>query len=61
MNTKPFYKSKEVWLALFAIYNIAADNTGLPHIEPTEAFIAAIIAAIAAVRVLYTQTKLTLK
>lgn len=60
-KTKPFYKSKELWIALFGVYNLLGDALGLPHIEPTEEFIAAIIGAIAAVRVLFTETKLTLK
>lgn len=62
MQSKPFYKSKEVWIALFAIYNIAADATSvLPHIEPTPEFLSAIIVAIGAVRVLFTESKLTIK
>lgn len=59
--SKPVYKSKEVWLALFGLYNIAASQIGIPHIEPTDAFIAAIIGAIGAIRILYTESKLTIK
>lgn len=61
-NKKPWYKSKEIALIAIGIYNMVAMAFGsLPHVDPTPELIAAYLGVIAAVRLFFTETKLSLK
>lgn len=61
MKTKPIYKSKEIWVVIIAVINYVFNSFGLPSIEPTPELLAAIIVALGALRMLVTETKLSLK
>ena len=58
---KPLYKSKEVWIGVLAIVNVIFSYFGMPSVEPTPELLSAIIGVLVAIRVLYTETKLSLK
>lgn len=61
-KTKAFYKSKEFWVGIFAIYNVVANSVGfLPHIEPTAGFLAAVVGLMTALRLFFTESKLALR
>ena len=59
--TKSIFKSKEVWVAVIGLLNYGLAGIGWPSIEPTPELLAAIIGALLAIRVLFTETKLSLK
>jgi len=61
MNTKPWYKSKELWLAIIGIANTVSKSLGGPGVEPTPELVSAWIGLIGAVRLFFTRTKLSLK
>jgi hypothetical protein len=56
---KPWYKSKELWMALFPLVNAGLEGLGLPAINLTPQFYVAWIGLIGAVRAFFTKTKLT--
>lgn len=58
---KPFYKSKEVWVGVVAVLNLALNATGYPSIDPSPEFYTAIIGLLVAFRLFLTETKLSLK
>lgn len=59
-NQKRWYKSKELWMAVFPVVNIILRSLDLPSIELTEGFYAGWIALIGATRLFFTKTKLTI-
>lgn len=61
-NTKAWCKSKEMAAFLIFIYNGVAYLTGtLPSVEPTPELVTAYVSAVAAIRLFFTETKLSLK
>lgn len=61
MNKKPWYKSKELWMAVFPLVNAALRGVGLPSIDLGPEFYVSWIGLIGAVRAFFTKTKLTLR
>lgn len=59
-NRKSWYKSKELWMALFPLVNARLRAVGLPSIDLSPQFYVAWIGLIGAVRAFFTKTKLTL-
>lgn len=59
-NRKLWYKSKELWMALFPLVNAGLRAVGLPSIDLSPQFYVAWIGLIGAVRAFFTKTKLTL-
>jgi len=60
-NTKKWWKSKELWMALFPLVNAGLRGLGLPSIDLGPEFYVAWIGLIGAVRAFFTKTKLTLR
>jgi len=60
-NQKEFWKSKELWMAVFPLVNAALRGLGLPSIDLGPEFYVAWIGLIGAVRAFFTKTKLTLR
>jgi len=59
--TKKIYESKEVWVAVVALINYGLSLLGFAIIEPTPELYAAIVGVVLAIRVLFTEARITFK
>lgn len=60
MDSKPIYKSREVWIGAIAFLNYILSAFGLPSVEPTPELLTAMIGLMVAVRVFLTEAKISI-
>ena len=60
-TSKVWFKSKEVWVGIVYLLNMLFNALGWPSIEPTPEFYTTVISLIVALRLFWTETKLSLR